>query len=1185
MPDLVDTSLTPEEESRLIPLEEFQPPTQVEPEVPRGPPIGLTPEEEGRLIPLEEFELTPEEEGRLIPLDNFSPTEQLQLKARQRAMDGGFSPQEVDRAGEDVLIAEEVGLTLGITREALGQGFGLGFGDEGEAVVRSIVNGTTYEDELDVVRREIGAFKAVNPKTALAADIGGSLAFGLVPGLGAIGAVQKGASLAQAARTGAKAGLGFGAVSGFGRGEGGVSERAIEAGVGGVVGGAAGGVLTPGIIGIARAIRGRPVNGSAGTGAARVEDTVKPQGSSDKELNTNSPEVDVAPQSAPEDNPAVWTGDARSSVGAVQAEVGRKGAAGMDAPPYRDKFNEKVAEDFEEEATATVLNQPFIRSLFNAYRDILEEGGITEAEVAAARENGKQITDFVADLFQSGRISSDKVNGIFARHHVNPADLIDDFHGEKGVLLALGDAVRGTLSEAGRVLNEASLAVRFPELLDEGLGASAGAMRVLFTQLDPVEVLKRPDVKVASQANSYFGRWLTSGLNSIQRISDLSKVWAVSQLKTAVRDGEMTGVNLGLNSITRAMEGGIIKLAGNPLLRATGNTPIEPGMVGAWDGFQDFGRVLGLTGQTLASGLRGLQEVATGQRSPGEFLNLAQATASIEKQDPAIPAIVQQVREIAKISPEVRHQFGRYIPDIIANTTGRSKTGVLARLERIGHTLNYFNRLQSQIVRAGVLNANMARRLERIGDRELGTTIEAANKTINGLEAQLVGAKGLARSRLQGKLKRLRNKYDVAAEGAMADALEVSFGRDFKHIQGGIVVDAVKPLFEALNKVPFFPQPFMRFMFDSLRWQYEHSPLGALSLASPKELALFYKGNLTAKEFTRLKARQASRVLAGTGMAYGAYAIRENFGEGLEWYKLRVPRVGVVDMRPFAPFSQYLFWAEFAKRHVDAGGKGVPQFSAEEMIAAVAGGTFRTGVGLSVVDNLMGSLQNIDPVNKMESVERVFSKYADDILSRFMSPLRMFRDFYDFTQGNERLLRDKQTTGFGASAMELFTPSELPERQSPTRAATQRRLSPLLGQLTGITRVEDVNAAEAELNRLGFAPKEIFPRTGDPVLNLLAKKHMGPLIERGIGQLVQNEGYAFAKDATKAVFLKENMQKLKSAAVALARTEDLARGWRAKIRKMPKRLRILLRKKLEEQGRSFKDIETLLREMQSRQAR
>lgn len=142
---------------------------------------------------------------------------------------------------------------IGGTRAALGQGLGMGWGDEAEAWLRSRLSEQSYEDALKQVRGEYGRFSQQYPFTAGTAEFAG----GMVPGVAAMlipGAQTVGTAQAQRSTMGALAKLGVlgattGAVSGAGYAEN-PEDRAAGALSGSVLGGVLGAATPPALRGI-----------------------------------------------------------------------------------------------------------------------------------------------------------------------------------------------------------------------------------------------------------------------------------------------------------------------------------------------------------------------------------------------------------------------------------------------------------------------------------------------------------------------------------------------------------------------------------------------------------------------------------------------------------------------------------------------------------------------------------------------------------------------------------------------------------------------------------------------------------------------------------------------------------------------------------------------------------------------
>jgi hypothetical protein len=124
--------------------------------------------------------------------------------------------------------AESDGYGRGLAR-AIGQGVTFGFGDEIEAFL--LKGDKPYEEKLAEVRTAMAQFAEQNPKTALGAELAGSIPTAVLGGVG----------LARAGVTGAAKIAGLeGAAYGFGAGEGGAAERAKSAVTSGAISAAGG---------------------------------------------------------------------------------------------------------------------------------------------------------------------------------------------------------------------------------------------------------------------------------------------------------------------------------------------------------------------------------------------------------------------------------------------------------------------------------------------------------------------------------------------------------------------------------------------------------------------------------------------------------------------------------------------------------------------------------------------------------------------------------------------------------------------------------------------------------------------------------------------------------------------------------------------------------------------------------
>lgn len=155
--------------------------------------------------------------------------------------------------------------TAGLIRN-IGEGLLFGFGDEVEAAIRgALPKGALwgiglgdYASALTNARESQRGYAKEHPVAATVAQIGG----GLLPAVATFGATApaSGATLGSVAVRGGLAGLGAGAVGGFGSGEGGLSDRLENAGLGAAFGLGAG----AGVPALAKGLKG------AGLAAKRI---------------------------------------------------------------------------------------------------------------------------------------------------------------------------------------------------------------------------------------------------------------------------------------------------------------------------------------------------------------------------------------------------------------------------------------------------------------------------------------------------------------------------------------------------------------------------------------------------------------------------------------------------------------------------------------------------------------------------------------------------------------------------------------------------------------------------------------------------------------------------------------------------------------------------------------------------
>ena len=130
--------------------------------------------------------------GAALYTGNLNDNEEQELKKRKNYADGG--PVHMEDGGE---------YSLANFGRAIGQGYGLGFGDEAIAKVRSKMEGRPYDEVVAEERAAYQKFQDKHPYAALGTELVSGLiptiGLAMLPGAGAPGAVLGGTRMALAA--------------------------------------------------------------------------------------------------------------------------------------------------------------------------------------------------------------------------------------------------------------------------------------------------------------------------------------------------------------------------------------------------------------------------------------------------------------------------------------------------------------------------------------------------------------------------------------------------------------------------------------------------------------------------------------------------------------------------------------------------------------------------------------------------------------------------------------------------------------------------------------------------------------------------------------------------------------------------------------------------------------------------
>ncbi len=583
---------------------------------------------------------------------------------------------------------------------------------------------------------------------------------------------------------------------------------------------------------------------------------------------------------------------------------------------------------------------------------------------------------------------------------------------------------------------------------------------------------------------------ITEGMGIWRRLENTRRGLLVVQLATAVRNAMTQVGNIGVHTMEDALEAGTLRLFG---AKARAAHPTNA--------FGTAGRLAGMM-------------------RPGKSKTKQQVDALQEiyktEMDPMF----------AHYTSEVDDMFG---PE-----------GTMHGLERLTHWLNGFNRLQEWGIRRAVFTADLDRRLS---------------------------ARGLSLSKLEAS-----NRMGAIAQddvrGAVNKALEVTWAKGFSpHANGaegmaGRFIDFVN----GMQKGPFALTqiiPFPRFMMNSFKWQYEHSPLPLFKYAySPEAWRKVAGGDV----------KELIKGSMGMAMFHTAMEIRESQAPDMRWYQYdpqNGPMAGVadsmgikkgeyLDLRAFNPFASYLFAADLVKRFRDG---TMESLDAKDIVMGIASTNLRAGAGLYVVDKFLNSIVdgNIERPEDMQAAFAAIGEATEGYLgatwSGMLVPAQQVTDLYDsykeFTTGEKSVVKDTSEEDF-AGPMKRRLPGAaetLPEVELATREAPPVREKPWMRQLFGMTVKSAKNPAEKVFDEIGYTKSDILPSTGVEAWDRAVAREMGPMVERQVSQLAENDNFKAMSSNQKDIILEPVLNKIRKAARRQAgkRHPELYREYRKSI--------------------------------------
>ena len=477
---------------------------------------------------------------------------------------------------------------------------------------------------------------------------------------------------------------------------------------------------------------------------------------------------------------------------------------------------------------------------------------------------------------------------------------------------------------------------------------------------------------------------------------------------------------------------------------------------------------------------------------------------------------------------------------VIDRSLGEVGEESLSKFTRMANTLNM---LQDVFARRAVFSAAADKHLRRAGlDFD---TIVAENKAL--------------------PISVLKN--------AQREALSATFAAMPRTItQGGNRAEHVAHHFvKMVEQLPFLPVigtgelPYVRFMVNALAHQLSYSPVGGLNAAANLTNAMFRKYGkqindaTTAADLAKAK-EQLSKSIVGSSALYAAVLYREE-NQDLKPHEMRGQDGGIdiknldmyksgkpTDVRRFWPAAPILTLADVLVKYKN--GK-FNEIYWSEVKENLIGTRFRMGQFGESIDSLMkilyeGGIEGI----KAEEFSTRIGAYIGEMGTRFTTPAKLATDIIAVFDEEEAVVRDaSQVEGdtpgerfIDAAKKKLyanmpFLQRDLPVKEHTTRGEERYLQSPMLRLFFGISSTERRTNVEKELLKHTMQDFQLSPRTGDNRARAIVNKYLGPLVEKRMGDLVEDEYYKQASAVRQKQLLTKELSEVRRLSYLIGRMD------------------------------------------------
>lgn len=426
--------------------------------------------------------------------------------------------------------------------------------------------------------------------------------------------------------------------------------------------------------------------------------------------------------------------------------------------------------------------------------------------------------------------------------------------------------------------------------------------------------------------------------NNIMRLEGIRRGGLVSQLATAARNLQSAGIRSPMDSLGNVMDTALYNM----------------------------GEAKGVGGKAAA----GAKSLISKENWKDSFANMKYMFGPESRLD------AKDYVDFILDRPELAKQFDLMFNQLneLQQATGRGKAttrlgkgvdNVLSELEDGVSVLNSANRWQEYLVRRGAFLGE----LERLVKREY--KIDLIDTLNDGKIKDLLNDSTTVRP------KGARSFNELVAD-ATTNALDVTYAK-----QPDIGVFREATSFITRNGLTVV-MPFPRFMFNSMELMGNYA--GGASIPLTKKLmGQIPKGTkLSAKDRQRI-----SRNLVGIGAVGAAYMARTSDDAPADYKEISVGDGAVMDTTPQFPLRQMLYLGEATKRIKD--GTFDDFFNAREFFETFLGTNIRTGVGNSIVDEVV-QLAGDSDLTRDEAAARRVGRALGNYLSTWAVPFAQIID-------------------------------------------------------------------------------------------------------------------------------------------------------------------------------------------------